>query len=631
MAPAGPRLVLCEQKIREQSGLAPHRDLAELRSLSIPGTYQEKITHLGNSLMNLTGLKSLDLSRNSLVSLEGIQHLIALERLSLYHNCVSSLAEVLRLRSLPELRDVDLRLNPVVKNEPGYRHFVVHALPKLRQLDDRPVRESEREASWLHFASEGSLDSTQSLPAVGRAGRPFQSRAKCTDPSAKKGLVVDVDDEAVLSLLAECEWDLSNPPGSTSSSQKEREADFHRPQESRHLLNPQSVQHQCGDSIKKGHERRKGGSRGSGAVKPQNLYHGEPSPQHGDQVEARRPLGPYTHFSPHPDATDVEDSAPSSQKSSLSAQNVFKLSPAPEKYRKQRVPGGRSQVPAAQACVSCLEGGLRGHSGSQGSSQTACSPSEASEPGEQRPLGTHGSDVSPKQYPARKATLEVMLLEVLLDLVDRYWSGCKSLHNNEAFLAQARRILSSAQEFAAAQDNSTILNEEISSLTLENKALHNRLAEQQQQYGVKMSEVASELSSTRKEMDDLRQHLDRSLEENSSLKSLLFSMKEVRSADTSATLNVQITGLQTGVQRLSGEVMALQQHQEHCDEIRELTRMLQESHSSLVSTNEHLLQELGRARALHGAEVQQLHWSYQALKRTLGLSPHGSAHPPCAP
>lgn len=59
--------------------------------------------------------------------------------------------------------------------------------------------------------------------------RPFKSRAKCTDPSAKKCLVVDVDDEAVLSLIAECEWDLSNPPGSTSSGQKEREADFHSP------------------------------------------------------------------------------------------------------------------------------------------------------------------------------------------------------------------------------------------------------------------------------------------------------------------------------------------------------------------------------------------------------------------
>lgn len=46
------------------------------------------------------------------------------------------------------------------------------------------------------------------------------------------------------------------------------------------------------------------------------------------------------------------------------------------------------------------------------------------------------SQVSPKQYPSRKAALEVTLLEVLLDLVDRYWSGCKSLHGNEAFLGE---------------------------------------------------------------------------------------------------------------------------------------------------------------------------------------------------
>ena len=35
---------------------------------------------------------------------------------------------------------------------------------------------------------------------------------------------MDADDEAVLSLIAECEWDLSNPPGGMSSSQKESEA-----------------------------------------------------------------------------------------------------------------------------------------------------------------------------------------------------------------------------------------------------------------------------------------------------------------------------------------------------------------------------------------------------------------------
>lgn len=52
-------------------------------------------------------------------------------------------------------------------------------------------------------------------------------------------------------------------------------------------------------------------------------------------------------------------------------------------------------------------------------------------------------------------------------------------------------------------------------------------------------------------------------------------------------------------------------------------------HSSLVSTNEHLLRELGQARAQHRAEVEQLHWSYKELKKTmaLSLSPQGSARP----
>lgn len=65
---------------------------------------------------------------------QGVQYLTALESLNLYYNSISSLAEVLRLHSLPELADVDFRLNPVVKNEADYRLFVVHMLPKLRQL-----------------------------------------------------------------------------------------------------------------------------------------------------------------------------------------------------------------------------------------------------------------------------------------------------------------------------------------------------------------------------------------------------------------------------------------------------------------------------------------------------------------
>nr|XP_030712468.1 LOW QUALITY PROTEIN: centrosomal protein of 72 kDa [Globicephala melas] len=485
MAPAG-RLLLCEEKIRGKTGLAPHRGLAELRSLSLPGTYQEKITHLGNSLMNLTGLNSLDLSRNSLVSLEGMEYLAALQRLSVYHSRISSLAEVFRLHCLTELAEVEFRLHPVVESKSDYRLFVVRMLPRLRPLDDRPVRESERRASRLHLASEESLDSKQSFPAVFRVERSdyllgrqlhvdpaewsvyrtasLRSQVSC--PLGQEVLVMDVDDEAALNLIAECGWGLSSPPGSTSSSQQEQEASFQR------------------------------------------------------------------------------------------------------------------------------------------------------------------SKVCPKLHlavpPGTKATLEV----ALLDLVGRHCSGCSPLHGSEVFLAQARHILSSVQEFTATQDSSTTVSEEISSLTMENKSLQSRLAELQQQYSVKMSEVVSELSDTRKEMDHLRQHLGRTLEESSSLKSLLFSVKkEVRNADAPSTLNLQITGFQTSVKRLSGEIVELKQRLEHYDRIQELTQMLQESRRYLVSTNEHLLRELGQVRAQHEAEVEPLHWSHRELKKTAALRPSARPRP----
>ncbi|XP_012869312.1 PREDICTED: centrosomal protein of 72 kDa [Dipodomys ordii] len=615
MAP-GPRLVLCEEKVRERSGLGPHRDLAELQSLSIPGTYQEKITHLGNSLMHLTGLKSLDLSRNSLVSLEGIQYLISLESLNLYYNCISSLAEVFRLHSLAELQDVDFRLNPVVKNESDYRLFVVHMLPKLQQLDDRPVRESERKASRLHFAPEDLPHSKESFAAT--VGRPHHSRAQCADALAKKCLVMDEDDEAVLNLIAECEWDLSNPPGSTSTSQKELEADLQHAQESRHVFSPSpSVHHQCGDSVRRGREKKRGSSGGCCSGQPaEDQYCGELPTQHG-----------------HPDSMDGEDSASSSQMPSLSSQKVM---PVPEKYRKRRMPGGKFQVPSDRECLSSLDraGGptsleesLRRQDSSE--AKVAFSCSDAAEPEEQTARGPRDAiGLSPRPrsaaMPARRAALETALLGALLDLVDRCWSGSGSLQINEAFLAQAKHILSSVP---AAQDSVALKSEGISYLALENKSLQSLLAEQQRQCTTMMSEVTAELSKARKEMDTLRQHLDKSLEENSSLKSLLFSLKkEVKNADTSAALHLQITGLQTSVKQLSGEIVELKQYLEHYDRIQELTQMLQESHSSLVSTNEHLLQELSLARVQHRAEVEQMHWSFQEFKKTTALFPPHSAH-----
>ncbi|KAI4574360.1 hypothetical protein MJG53_020924, partial [Ovis ammon polii x Ovis aries] len=572
--------------------------------------------------MNLTGLKSLDLSRNSLVSLEGIECLAALESLNLYYNRISSLAEVFRLHSLAGLSEVDLRLNPVAKSESDFRLFVVRMLPGLQQLG-RPAalqpRSAPRSAKFACLC------------------RPHHSRVKGTDSSAKKCLVMDADDEAVLSLIAECEWDLSNPPGGMSSSQKESEASLQSSQaESRHRLSSQAAQHQCGDSLWKGPERRRSSSR-AGCVEPrlQDQRCGELPPQLFTPGDPR--CAGSARFSVT-DSTETEDSGASSQKSSVLTQKMLNALPAPEKYRKRRMPGGRFQAPAEEACLSSLEGSLSvsRRSGSEAWGQAASSLSAT--PGPEQPRPPSASEVSraegarrapracPKSHsaalPGKKATLEALVLEALLDLVDRHWSGHRSLHSSEAFLAQARHILSSVQEFTTTQDTSTTLNEEISSLTLENKSLHSRLAELQQQYGMQMTEVVLELSDTRKEMDYLRQHLDRSLEESSSLKSLLFSMKkDVRTADAPSALNLQISGLQASVKRLSGELVELKQHLEHYDKIQELTQMLQESHSSLVSTNERLLQELGQARAQHQAEVEQLHWSYKELKKTLARAP----------
>nr|XP_011708590.1 centrosomal protein of 72 kDa isoform X1 [Macaca nemestrina] len=513
MARAGPRLVLSEEAVRAKSGLGPHRDLAELQSLSIPGTYQEKITHLGHSLMSLTGLKSLDLSRNSLVSLEGIQYLTALESLNLYYNCISSLAEVFRLHALTELVDVDFRLNPVVKVEPDYRLFVVHLLPKLRQLDDRPVRESERKASRLHFASEDSLDSKESVPASLKEGRPCRPRAKCTEALAKQSLVMDADDEAVLNLIAECEWDLGRPPGSTSSSQKEREADSRGSQESRHLLSPQLVQYQCGDSGRQGHETRRSSCRGCCLEKtPWSRPRGEVPPPYGAELEASRPPGPHMYFTPDPDSVDTEDSA-SSQKLDLSAEMVPGSLPAPGKCRKRRMPGGRFQAFSDQEGLGCLERThgssvaeeslSRQNSSGSRSGRTLSQP-EASETEEQRSQGmTDTREPSPgsrSALPGKKMTLQAVLLETLLDLVDRSWGGCRSLHSNEAFLTQARHILSSVEEFTAAQDGSETVGADVGSLALESKSLQSRLAEQQQRHAREMSEATAELQRTRQEL-----------------------------------------------------------------------------------------------------------------------------------
>ncbi|XP_072515808.1 centrosomal protein of 72 kDa [Salminus brasiliensis] len=147
-----------EQWIRGQLSLQ-HSCLADVRSLSLPGSYETgKIGHLGISLKNFVRLKSLDLSHNLLDSVQGLIHLKLLEKLNLYYNRISSLEDVLALRRLQNLKELDLRLNPVVQKHPHYRLYLVHAIAKLRKLDDCAVRDRERKAALMHFSVESALE-----------------------------------------------------------------------------------------------------------------------------------------------------------------------------------------------------------------------------------------------------------------------------------------------------------------------------------------------------------------------------------------------------------------------------------------------------------------------------------------
>ena len=70
---------------------------------------------------------------------------------------------------------------------------------------------------------------------------------------------------------------------------------------------------------------------------------------------------------------------------------------------------------------------------------------------------------------------------------------------------------------------------------------------------------------------------------------------------------------------------ALERHKQdviNVSQIQELASMLQESHRSLVATNDHLLQELEETRQRHYQEIMQMNSNYEQLKKTVHLMQH---------
>ncbi|XP_070586170.1 centrosomal protein of 72 kDa isoform X1 [Erythrolamprus reginae] len=533
-------ILLTEEDVRERINLR-RQNLGDVRSLSLPGLY-EKITHLGNSLKKFVYLKSLDLSRNALTTLEGLKHLTYLEKLNLYFNHISSLSEVLRLHNLTALQVVDFRLNPVVKNESDYRLFVVHMLPNLKQLDDCPVTESDRKASLLRFTFHAY---TFKKPEVlGKQIKPssfIHPRVEYINSMSKKYLAVDEDDEKI---LAKSEWDLRKHAKICVSSKKDPEVELH--------------------SFKSVYEMKENSEKWKSEFSlPQFFLLQKKCSFQNTLSEDRNTLKEKTTNK------GMNESLLISQKMVQPVQKACR-------YKEQRFNG-------------------------------------------------RGALLQGTTYLMNKKLCEATPMQCLLDLVDKYWNGSKSLHYNEIFLAQAEMVLSAVQKSLSSsqQKYCSTNNQEVNKLLLEKEALQQCLSQQEKQYSIKIKNLKSELSKNKKDLDALKQYLNKLLKEKEDLKNHKFKVEEsVQISDSADTASLQITDFEDHHQLLIDENASMKKHLQNFNKMREMTEMLQESHRTLISTNEHLLKQLNEMHLKHKAEVEQLHCNYNQLKKTMDtLSP----------
>ncbi|XP_051262562.1 centrosomal protein of 72 kDa [Dicentrarchus labrax] len=554
-----------EQWIRDRLQLK-HPYLGDVRSLSLPGTYEEKIRHLGNALIHFVRLKSLDLSCNALVSVEGVQHLKVLERLILYYNCIPSLEEVKVLYELPTLRELDLRLNPLTKTHPHYRPHVVHAMPSLRKLDSCPVRDTERKAAIMQFSSDLLPQQKSSSLNQAPGQRSSNQRLALVDRLTKRlSLLTDTDD-IVLNFVGTNHGDQRKTPPLSDSVHKEAEEDESKDFTEQRSSTPKQ---ETAKSIlrypptkydntksKVPHTKEPSDKRNSTSLKVTE----RPKVSFGPYVEKQRPvpgkqkqkdLPKQTrhvakgHYTPNPDQ---------SCRHSSSFINIRPPSPCRPGFNLSDPSNPILHPPRlTYSSFNKTEGG-----------------SSLPETVEKKKRGTY-----------RKP------LEMLLNLVDKHWMGERSLHHNNNFLSQAVQILSMMENDISSREA------EVRTLRREADALNFQAAAREEEHKTEVRNLSVQLEEARSAVGKLNEQLRIVLEENVSLQKQLIKLERqyLKSMMKSSPIT-QIKEAQTEVEELKKEIEGLREKVQEAEKVKELSNMLQESHRSLVATNECLLAEL---------------------------------------
>ncbi|KAK2181317.1 hypothetical protein NP493_403g01021 [Ridgeia piscesae] len=643
-------LTISEEWIRERVQLK-HNNLEDVRSLSLPGTYHEKIGSLSSSLRNFTRLKSLDLSRNA----------------------IDNLAELYRLRYNQRLQDLDLRLNAVARNEPDYRLFLIHMLPNLRRLDDRAVRDTERKAALMHFTPEQATELTVA-PASSQPSlvMPPNPRVEHVRSLAKPPSALDENDTSLLDLVAHTHGDLSQQrhlTGSTAvvpevvdyptkvSQEMDREDAGHltagmgdagteRPVQTQLYSRPPEEMHAGGEVTHK-YESHMAGALTTGQSQScplpvtdafQSRYPNLSAAVMQDKAGGiQRGHGDLTHTDTQQHRKNrVQFAADSNLKfqdeveayTSYKAQGYF----TPQPGSRQEKDETKSAPPSAVCCDTETH-----HRGVEMYTPAPVETSLASDQGSMPPMPV--DSYLPSDIQIRGSVEMGMeysdILHKLSDLVDKHWNGAHSLTNSAHFKGGLLKLLkglksdggatmTSYDSMTSETMNLSQMQEELQQLRAENDALNKRIT-----LGGATCEAMDEskakvmLVRANRDVSILRTRLQKSIEENKHLQDRVseLSRQYTDSSAFSGTDNKELERIAAENEALRRDIAALTGRLKQAQHLQEMASMLQESHKSLVTTNEHLLRELDEERRRHEGEVKQLHWSYDQLKKTAGLLP----------
>ncbi|KAH3774706.1 hypothetical protein DPMN_176094 [Dreissena polymorpha] len=629
-------LTLTEDLIRNRVGLE-HDNLEDVKSLALPGTYHEKVVSLGTSLRKFSRLKHLDLSRNNLTSLQGLEHLKLLEKLNLYYNNIESLEELKRLKHNPNLKELDLRLNPVTRTETDYRLYLIHMLPNLQKMDDRGVRDRERQGALIHFSSSQASEMTphpQREEPQTRAPNPRAEHVK----NMGSGRVLDDDDVEILDLIARTGGDLSKARPLTGSAATQSSSEDYsiiglkklsrQPEDGpERKPAPQKIQPTTEevDEVLAVYKRKYPNipdQRAAGVSEDprQRGSHQDPNLEFEDETEAYNKFRSHGFFTPNP--AGGEDLV-----SSYTVPEREGVYPAPP----TRVQLERTQGPADPD--EDLDNSPAPHRRSYsvppeklnyGNEGEARAEKYSDKPPDRARTQSKDDQSNARSAPPTKGENPEsrLFLFQLLDLVDRYWNGSKSLHKNNKFKGLAYLAIEDYLRTLADDSHRQQVQQLRAELTLARKD-NEKLRRNDELAKSSLEDTAATeahlKASLQKAFTDVEMLKDKVQSYASENKRLQQKLQQMESYTSNTTVShSQLEGIQAQNEQLKRDIERQQIQLKNMKQLQELSNMLQESHKSLVQTNDHLLKELDETRERHQHEVNQLNWSYQQLKKTLG-------------